>query len=98
MRPRSAILWAAVLVFVIAGFVPFGTLILYPLELFTTWVHEMGHGLTALAVGGSFGYLQIFGNGSGLAHCRSAPGVPSALVALGGLLAPPIVGTLILAL
>ena len=31
---------------------PWGPLILYPFTLFTTWVHEMGHGLTALAFGG----------------------------------------------
>jgi len=98
MRPRSAILWAAVLVFVMSAFVPFGHTILYPLSLFTTWVHEMGHGLTALAVGGSFRELSIFGDGSGLASCAAPLGVPQAMVSLGGLLAPPIVGTAILAL
>ena len=96
MRPRSAILLAAALVFVISSYVPFGGTALYPLTLFTTWVHEMGHGLTALVLGGQFDHLKIFGNASGLAYCGASPGWPSALVSLGGLLAPPILGTLIL--
>jgi Peptidase M50B-like len=98
MRPRTAILLAAALVFVVTAFVPFGRTILYPLSLFTTWVHEMGHGLTALAVGGEFRELSIFSDGSGLASCAALPGVPQAMVSLGGLLAPPIVGAAILAL
>jgi hypothetical protein len=97
MRPRSAILWAAALVFAISAFVPFGTLLLYPLSLFTTWVHEMGHGLTALALGGRFHELSIFANGAGWAQYWISRGLPDALVSLGGLLAPPIVGALILA-
>ncbi len=96
MRPRNAILLAAAVVFVISAWVPFGTTILYPLSLFTTWVHEMGHGLTALIVGGSFDQLQIFRDGSGLASCAASHGVPQALVSLGGLLAPPILGAAIL--
>lgn len=97
MRPRSAILIAVALVFIIGAYVPFGHEVLYPLTLFTTWVHEMGHGLTALLVGGSFEQLEIFSNASGFAICREASGWPAALVALGGLLAPPIVGATIIA-
>ncbi|MDB4957572.1 MAG: hypothetical protein JWO36_5141 [Myxococcales bacterium] len=96
MRPRNAILLAAVLVFVVSSWVPFGSTALYPLSLFTTWVHEMGHGLTALILGGQFDHLMIFRDGSGLAYCGAAPGWPMALVSLGGLLAPPILGTVIL--
>jgi hypothetical protein len=98
MRPRTAIIVAAVSVFVISHWIPFGDLALYPLTLFTTWVHEMGHGLTALAVGGEFRELSIFADGSGLASCGAPHGVPEAMVSLGGLLAPPIAGTAILAL
>ena len=98
MRPRAAFLLAAAVVYSVSNWVPYGPQILYPLSLFTTWVHEMGHGLTALAVGGSFDHLQIFTNGSGLASCGARPGWPEALVALGGLLAPPLLGTAILGL
>jgi peptidase M50B-like protein len=97
MRPRSAILIAAGLVYVIGAYVPLGHEVLYPLTLFTTWVHEMGHGLTALVLGGRFSELEIFSNASGLAACYAEPGWREALVSLGGLLAPPIVGAAIIA-
>lgn len=97
MRPRTAILIAVALVYIIGAYVPFGHQVLYPLTLFTTWVHEMGHGLTALLVGGSFDRLEIFSNAAGFAICREDAGWPAALVALGGLLAPPIVGAAIIA-
>jgi hypothetical protein len=98
MRPRHAILLAATTVFVVSAWLPMGHYVLYPLFLLSTWVHEMGHGLTALAVGGSFDHLEIFRDGSGLATCGAWAGWPQGLVALGGLLAPPLVGTAILAL
>lgn len=97
MRPRSAILIAAAALFVVSHYIPFGDVALYPLTLFTTWVHEMGHGLTALIVGGRFESLDIFRNAGGQAYAFAAWGWPDALVAAGGLLAPPILGSAILA-
>ena len=96
MRPRYAILLAAALVFAVAAWVPMGRWVIYPLELLATWVHEMGHGLTALALGGEFTQLEIFRDGAGLATCWAREGWPEALVSLGGLLAPPLVGAAIL--
>jgi hypothetical protein len=96
MRPRTTILIAAVIYFVVAAWMPLGHYILYPLTLFTTWVHEMGHGLTALIMGGSFESLEIDWNGGGLAWSFAAHGWPDALVAAGGLLAPPLLGAIIL--
>ena len=99
MHPRNAILLAAAIVFVISAFVPFGSTILYPLTLFTTWVHEMGHGLTAIFCGGSFSHLEIYSNAGGVAWSSGvANGIPRGLVALGGLIAPPILGAAILGL
>lgn len=88
---------ALVVYFVVKGFVPFGGTMLYPLTLLATWVHEMGHGLTALALGGQFSYLEVFANGSGLAYTASSQPWQSGLTAAGGLLAPPIVGAALLA-
>jgi hypothetical protein len=98
MRPRSAIVIAAAVLFLISHYVPFGDVALYPLTLFTTWVHEMGHGLTALAAGGRFESLDIYRNAGGLAYAYAPHGWPDALVAAGGLLAPPLVGAAILAI
>lgn len=97
VNPRTAILIAAGVYFVVSAWVPLGSTILYPLTLFTTWVHEMGHGLTALVCGGSFLELEIHANAGGLARAGAADGWPDALVAAGGLLAPPFLGAVILA-
>jgi hypothetical protein len=81
---------------VVSTWVPFGPTLLYPLTLFTTWVHEMGHGLSALLVGGQFLELEINANAGGFARAGAAPGWPDAIVAAGGLLAPPLLGAVIL--
>jgi hypothetical protein len=96
-HPRTVIIVAALTVFVITAWVPFGSTALYPLTLFTTWVHEMGHGLAALACGGEFRSLEIHANAGGLAYAYAGRGWPDALVAAGGLLAPPLLGSLLLA-
>jgi hypothetical protein len=70
---------------------PFGQYLSYPFHILTTWFHEMGHGLTALALGQHFEQLLIFPNGSGVAENRiagDAPRVFHAAIAAGGPLAP----------
>lgn len=88
---------AAIAYFVVAAWVPLGGTLLYPLTLFTTWVHEMGHGLTALALGGSFHELEIHKDAGGLARAWAGSGWPQAAVCAGGMLAPPLFGSIILA-
>jgi hypothetical protein len=83
--------------FVVTRFVPFGQTILYPLTLLATWVHEMGHGIVALLVGGSFSSLDVFADGSGLAHTATSQPWQGGLTAAGGLVAPPLVGAVLLA-
>lgn len=95
--PRATFLLATGVVLVVRAFVPFGELMLYPLTLFSTWVHELGHGLTGLAVGGTFESLDVYWNASGVARGTVADGWPRALRAIGGLLAPPLVGAAVLA-
>lgn len=94
---RGALLIAVAVSVVVGSFVPFGGVLLYPFTLLATWVHEMGHGLTALALGGGFDHLEIFADASGLAHTQDAGGAVDALVCLGGLVAPPIAGAVMLA-
>ncbi|HVO31718.1 MAG TPA: M50 family metallopeptidase [bacterium] len=83
---------------ILEHFVPFGGTILYPFTLLATWVHEMGHGLGALLVGGEFDHLEIFRDASGLAWTAVRPGWREAWVCAAGLLDPPFAGALILAL
>ena len=96
--PAAALIVAALLIWGLQRFVPYGRLILYPFTLLSTWVHEMGHGLTACLIGGRFAHLDIYADASGLAFFSAAPGARLALVAAGGLLAPPLVGMFLLVL
>jgi hypothetical protein len=97
MTARRALVAAVVVVEVVRHLVPYGDRILYPLTLFTTWVHELGHGLTALAAGGHFAKLEIFADASGEASAYAQGRWGSAAVFAGGLLAPTLLGALILA-
>lgn len=72
--------------------VPYGHYALFPFSVLATWFHEMGHGLTALLLGGSFHRLELFWGGSGLASTGSSGRISSALVSAGGLMGPPIAG------
>lgn len=94
--PRGALLVALLASVIVGNFVPFGSTALYPFTLMATWVHEMGHGITALLIGGSFESLEVFANASGVAHCRYAPGPAAGLVAFAGMIGPPLVGALTL--
>ena len=62
----------------------------YPLLLLSTYVHELGHGLTALLIGGSFLRLEVMANGSGVAFTITDGSVARAMVSAGGLLGPAV--------
>ena len=91
----------------LAGFVvvalsslPFGNYLAYPFTILTTWFHEMGHGLTALATGQDFQQLRLYSSRSGVAEYTSTSDTSSAthaLIAAGGLLAPSVVGAVLIA-
>lgn len=86
----------AVLIFLLLQ-LPYFVQIQYPFRLLGTWFHEMGHGLTALFIGGNFKYLEIYENGGGVAYftlTNKFISIPTgkALAAAGGLLGPAIAG------
>ncbi len=66
----EARLLIALLVLVVLMNVPYGEYALYPFKLFSTWVHEMSHGIAALLLGGEFESLKVYSDGSGLAYTR----------------------------
>ena len=87
------------LVVVMLPALPFGTYLIYPFVILTTWFHEMGHGLTALMLGQQFQQLMIFANGSGVAQSQigaDASPFTLAAIAAGGPLAPSLVGALLI--
>ena len=76
-----------------------GRYLLYPLTILATWFHEMGHGLCAMLLGGSFVSLSLFPDGSGYAvhsgtRFLGQPGL--ALIAAAGPLGPALAGALLI--
>lgn len=77
--------------------VPYARVAVRPLVWLSTLVHELGHGLTALALGASFRGFQIFPNGSGVAGWEGRPGaLGRAAIAAGGLLGPAVFAAVLL--
>lgn len=95
------ILTIAIAVFLLLQ-LPYFTSVQYPFRLLGTWFHEMGHGLTAICVGGSFKYLEIYENGGGVAYSTLTNKflplhIGKAITAAGGLLGPAIAGAILIA-
>lgn len=90
------ILSATILIFILLQ-LPIFSIVQYPFRLLGTWFHEMGHGVTALLLGGDFKYLEIYKSGGGVAytnvgHSYLPYNVSRALVAAGGLFGTTIMG------
>jgi Peptidase M50B-like len=97
MSSRRSLVFAVATAWLLEHVVPFGRLVLYPFTLLATWVHETGHGLAGLATGGRFHELVIYWDASGYAGAGDGVGWHQAVVSLGGLWAPPLVGAMLLA-
>ena len=101
MKDKNGIIWllAAALCTVVLWHVPYGNFILYPFTILVTWFHEMGHGLCALILGGTFERLVIYADGSGTAfyHGPVAFGrLGQVLVSSAGPLGPSMAGALVI--
>jgi hypothetical protein len=91
-------LWLAVAVCVAVSLTPWGPLVLYPFTLFTTWVHECGHAVMTVLVGGSVGAITIRPDTSGLTRSLVPAGrIGQGLVASAGYLGASLVGCLLMA-
>lgn len=99
---RDQNLLLCLVVLIVLENVPYGNYVLYPFTFFSTWVHEMGHGLAAIVVGGRIDTLYIYEDGSGLAYTTipNADGVyyplKRAFVSSGGFSFTAIVGGIML--
>ena len=75
--------------------IPFGRILAYPLILMSTLVHEMGHGLSALAVGAHFKAFHMWSDGSGVAYIQgNTTRLGQAIISAGGLVGPAVVAAL----
>ena len=77
---------------------PWAQFLLYPFKLFTTWVHESGHALMTVLVGGRVTSITIEPDTSGLTQSLVPMGrVAGGLVASSGYLGAAVVGCLLMA-
>jgi len=81
----------ATLLTVALWFVPYSNYLLYPLRLFITFIHESGHALASVLVGGQVESLQVFSSGEGLTYSR-VPVIWSWLVDCAGYLGTALFG------
>lgn len=94
---RRGVLIAIVFGTILAWQFSWGQTLLYPFTLFSTYIHEMGHGISALILGNSFQFFELNSDGSGVAHWVGSAGALSrALIAAGGLVGPSLIGALLL--
>lgn len=70
--------------------VPYGHVVGRPLVWLSTLAHELGHGLTALLLGGRFERLELYADASGVAWTAVRSTLAEGLVAAGGLMGPAI--------
>lgn len=92
----AAALVLSVAVTAILYFVPYGEYAAWPLLLLSTLAHELGHGLTALALGGNFESFFLWSDGSGMALYSGAFGrLARAAVGAGGLVGPALLAALL---
>ena len=94
-RKRIALLAISAFAAVMLWQTYFGAILLFPFTILSTWFHEMGHGLAAMAVGYEFQRLELYADGSGVAYSLVPAGsgaLSAAFVAAGGPLGPPLAG------
>ncbi|MCA9527266.1 MAG: M50 family metallopeptidase [Myxococcales bacterium] len=85
----------SIVVTVLLYVVPYGHTIGYPLVLLSTLAHEMGHGIAAILVGGTFDQFQMWTDGSGVAQWYGDVGrLGKAFVSAGGLVGPAVTAAL----
>jgi hypothetical protein len=65
---RDRNLMIACVILVVLMNISTGRYILYPFKIFSSWVHEMCHGLAAILMGGHIASMRIYKDGSGAAN------------------------------
>jgi peptidase M50B-like protein len=94
-RTRKFLLVSAAVTLVLYV-VPYGQVLARPLLLLSTLAHEMGHGLTALLLGGRFQRLEMWVTGAGVSEMdlSSFGRIRQGLTIAGGLVGPAVAAAL----
>lgn len=78
--------------------VPYLKYLFYPFDIFSTWIHEICHGMAGLMVGGTIEKLLIYPDTSGLAYVQLPSSQHQAFVTSAGYQGTAVVGFLLLIL
>ncbi|WP_155206573.1 M50 family metallopeptidase [Xanthovirga aplysinae] len=89
----STLLVCLVLYLALQFYIPFGRIILYPITLLTTYLHEFGHALATLITGGKVWSVQLNADGSGFT--KTSGGVEG-MILMGGYIGSAILGNILL--
>lgn len=89
---RAVLLLSALATLLVYNIPFLGRILARPLILLSTLAHEMGHGVTAMLVGGGFQRMMIWPNGSGLAQMDTTGfgRIREGLCLAGGLVGPAV--------
>lgn len=88
-RARIALFWTVGITLSLY-LIPYGNYVAYPLMLISTLVHELGHGVAAVLVGGEFDHFVMHWNGAGTAYTAVSGAGADAFVSAGGLCGPAV--------
>jgi hypothetical protein len=90
-------LWVAAALCLGVSLTPWGPVALYPFTLFTTWVHECGHAIASVLLGGAVASITIRSDTSGLTRSlMPASTIAQTIVASAGYLTASVVGCFLL--
>ncbi len=99
-KPQVMLLVAATVIsialFVISWYIPLLSYVVYPLQLFATFIHESSHALVAFVTGNKVMSLTVSPDGSGVVWSQ-ASGVSQLLISSAGYLGATAFGVILLA-
>lgn len=91
-------LWVAAALSLGLSLTPWGAVALYPFKLFTTWVHECGHALMTVLLGGRVMSIAIEPDTSGVTMSAiPTSAIAAGMVASAGYLTASVVGCVLIA-
>lgn len=94
---QTQIIYSLLAISFVASFSKWGARITYPLRIFSTWIHECAHALTATLLGASSVSMTLASDGSGLTRFKIAPSrLRQSIIASAGYLGTTISGCALL--
>jgi hypothetical protein len=97
-RPQVYVLLLAAAISLALWFIPFSSWLVYPIELFVTFIHEGGHVLAALLTGSSVQSMSVAPDASGLTFSSGSTGIFAIIKSSAGYIGAVSFGALLLIL